>query len=391
MFDPKRSLIVGLSTIALVATGTSTTSAAPAAEDPESSNSAEPKSSLTRWVELDHPVGLMKAIEATSRQPVSELRLAGSNFGGMYTLSPTRPDSLPGLDAPINRRAVEFNAKPMVTAVRVPYSLSKPDTEAILTILHRLPARSLQSMDPIPSGELSGLNEAPNKTQRRAEPFDPGYPSKVRTVLGPRPADDDPYNSYMLSFIWGDGHTPQLLPDDFGLELGATLYNTDLSGAIRPLCGLDGGDSDTDFYFTTFDDALGSEGGLTGWWSGPADAYPYVDNEITSDSCQENSLEIGIGDPHALTFDTEYHFWIDLPYGTQARSEVSASMSIKTNDCNDLGMDPASSCMGLNTSPNPPFGTPTSYLLLNRDRGHTAPLYTYMKSGNDDPFVLEYQ
>ena len=49
-------------------------------------------------------------------------------------------------------------------------------------------------------------------------------------------------------------------------------------------------------------------------------------------------------------------------------------MTLKTNDCNDLGQEANSACMGLNLGATPPDGVASYVLTLNKDRGVTAPM-----------------
>lgn len=189
------------------------------------------------------------------------------------------------------------------------------------------------------------------------------------------------YDNYFL-YESAFSSDPQSFPNDWGMEIGITIYNPSLSPLPRPLCGLDGGDSDWDFWSGTY-----QMGGLWGT-NAPDNSHPYADYNIASDGCQENSVEIGIGSPTALEQDVTYIAFAELFPGNAGFSLMSASVSMKSNDCNDLLLDPGTNCMGLNTDRDPPTGFDGSATLVNAGRDWTVPGCFLMADGLEDPLRL---
>lgn len=105
----------------------------------------------------------------------------------------------------------------------------------------------------------------------------------------------------------------------------------------------------------------------------PASAASYADYVTDGDPCTVNGLELGIGYPRVLSQNTTYFLQSATLKGTQPQgnSTMSASVSLKSNDCNDTGSSPASWCMGLNSGRTPPVTG--SQLFVGRSRNWLAP------------------
>lgn len=101
-----------------------------------------------------------------------------------------------------------------------------------------------------------------------------------------------------------------------------------------------------------------------------------------------NSLEIGVGKPRELENNIYYYAMAWMTEGTQADSLVSATMSAKTNDCNNIGLSATTSCMGLNTTATPEYMV-SHELLLNKDRELTAPLVFKSTDYWDGPLLID--
>lgn len=379
----------------------------------------------TDVVLLDHPVALDAALKVVASKPVTELRVAGTNFGGALVLSPTIEENVANSLRYPRSFTADSGAEPAVTQFTI-RGATTAQTERLKRQLQVLPKQPLESASSAfgPTGELtttlkeqirnqrsrsrggssvgslSKLTELPEAVSQTTptddftlDNFENAYPSAAFSEMAEViPGSTMSYN-FSIGFTWdyvpevGVLHHTQLWPDDWGLEIGPTMYNGDLSEQPRPLCGFDGGDSDTDFFFETFSSSADDSSFFT-VWNVPSEAEPYVDSEITFDACDENSLELGIGKPRELDNNVAYYAVAWMTRGTKEDSLVGATMSAKTNDCNNLGLNASTECMGLNTGAVPEYIVPYE-LLLNRDRELTAPLAFKMTDYWDQPFVLD--
>jgi hypothetical protein len=107
-------------------------------------------------------------------------------------------------------------------------------------------------------------------------------------------------------------------------------------------------------------------------WTFPSSSVPYWDWDDTTDSCQKLDFSIGVGYPKKLSAGVQYYFWIAAEKGANSSSPYgmdAQKLSNDCNDCNDVGMDPGSSCMGLNYDR---YGSDTQRL-VNKDRGWRVP------------------
>lgn len=152
--------------------------------------------------------------------------------------------------------------------------------------------------------------------------------------------------------------------DDFGYEHNLSLYNTSLSDGTRPYCW-DG--AYTDFW----------AGWSTGFkwnavkygWNFPSSAHAYWDWDDVTDSCQKLDFSVGVGHPKQLSAGKTYYFWIGAEKGTKSSSPYDLGAQKLSNDCNDMFMDPGSSCMGLNYTR---YGSGTEPL-VGEQRGWRVP------------------
>lgn len=81
------------------------------------------------------------------------------------------------------------------------------------------------------------------------------------------------------------------------------------------------------------------------------DFKPYWDWENATDSCKEMELAIGIGRPHTFQASGVFRIFTEVttPRGANSISEAASDIQSPGNDC-PIGVDPASWCMGLDTS-----------------------------------------
>lgn len=164
---------------------------------------------------------------------------------------------------------------------------------------------------------------------------------------------------------WGSSSDLAAFGDDFGYEHNLSLYNYDLVDIFpRPYCA--------DSAYTEFWAAWSTGfkwNAVDYGWNYPSAAAAYWDWDDTTDSCQKLDFSVGVGYPKKLTAGVTYNFWIHAEKGAKSASPYGLAGQKLSNDCNDAGMDPGSSCMGLNYTR---AGSLTE-LMVNSSRGWTVP------------------
>lgn len=193
------------------------------------------------------------------------------------------------------------------------------------------------------------------------------------------------YNSWYNG--GADQRNPHFLDSDWGIEIDIVQRNatvTPIPGAIypsRPNCN-----PATSFrnQFWAARSASNSAP-FTGWTVEyialgqsvtPASIGAYADGDDLFDECGNQSMSIGIGHPNNISgagggfYDIATSIY--TPLGTQTISPVSGSIQAVSNDCNNIGSSPASSCMGLNYQRDLP-GQDESQIILNLSRGWVLP------------------
>jgi len=157
--------------------------------------------------------------------------------------------------------------------------------------------------------------------------------------------------------------SPQNMPTDWGMEIDIYLRNWSLQGT-RPNCE----SGYRDRFWAKKSDAPNdsqviswsvsrSDGEAISSGSTNGSAEPYFDWEDASDACAIQSFAIGIGNPAGIGLSQARDY--AMPYygvntsiwasqGSIGQSELGGDYQAVSNDCNDLGVLAASSCMGLN-------------------------------------------
>lgn len=181
-----------------------------------------------------------------------------------------------------------------------------------------------------------------------------------------RPPESDYPRKFQHNLVWWSRYDLDDFGDDFGYEHNMSLYNEeDISDWTRPYCNpFDWNQPYQDFWAAW--DIWSFKWNAVKWGSNvPGEAAPYWDWDDTTDSCQKLDFTIGIGYPRKLHPQVGYSVWIHALRGDQSSSPYDLGAQKLSNDCNDLGMDPGSSCMGLNAD-RPGSGTE---ILVNKSRG----------------------
>ena len=153
--------------------------------------------------------------------------------------------------------------------------------------------------------------------------------------------------------MWnGSTQYPWSIIDDFGLEIGDKQVNKNLLPGSRP-------DTCVDPSFNTgYWAKRAAFNGFTSWTimipsNNPNTYRSYPDTENTFDSCNEMELAVGIGYPNRLTsYGTEFRIFTEVrsPRGNDAGTDVNSTLQSPSNDCNNIGREPNTTCMGLNVT-----------------------------------------
>lgn len=131
---------------------------------------------------------------------------------------------------------------------------------------------------------------------------------------------------------------------DYGYEHNLSLYYRSelLSNSTRPACS----DSAYTYFWAKWDTAVSRWNAVKYGWNFPAESAPYWDWDDDLDSCQKLDFSVGVGYPTLLKPGISYSYWIAALPGTSSSVYELAGQKL-SNDCNNIGMEPGSSCMGL--------------------------------------------
>ncbi|MFI2371653.1 hypothetical protein [Streptomyces sp. NPDC018833] len=290
----------------------------------------------------------------------------------------------------------EFGVEPLVFLVVVDGEVSTAQLTALGPVLARAQVfdSNAPGIDQLPAGTLdqaaaatrdretllgrrAEMRAAAEKSQQDAPTTDqPTAPANIGKPWSPwygtMQAYNNPYESptdmprhFRHYLRWYSSSDLAAFGDDFGYEHNLSLYNYDLVDiAPRPYCA--------DSAYTQF-----WAGWSTGFkwnavkygWTFPSSSIPYWDWDDTTDSCQKLDFSVGVGYPKKLSAGVTYYFWIAAEKGAKSSSPYGMDAQKLSNDCNDMGMDPGSSCMGLNFNR---FGSDTERL-VSKDRGWRVP------------------
>ncbi len=346
-------------------------------------------------VDLPHPVSVREALEAASSAGVDvvEVRLEGNGLIGGHAPGPS-PDIAESVAEAEGAFRQRFGAVPVVPGLILAPGTRAEDVAVLVAGLTAAPEAEIDRTPPDlrgPAAAGSGQTSAPASATRESsagalDPQDlPSHFPSAMTILAyygiVPPGSERSVFEYQVRWSSALGHTPQDVPDDFGLELGATQFNDEIvSSTPRPFCPVE---AESAFWSRIYQIGTYTWGGNV-----PAAAGAYADSNIAGDACGVNSVEVGIGYPRQLQADVAYYLFVVLPTGTQGESEFGASASLKSNDCNDVGLEPDTDCMGLDANRDPPGGLDGAALYVNQDRGFLLPGCAGMRGGWDAPLRL---
>lgn len=194
-------------------------------------------------------------------------------------------------------------------------------------------------------------------------------------------------------------HNVEYMPEDWGMEFDYNLYNDDLPGGnTRPACPFG---NDRQFW-----GARGTNSGdeVRSWevWVGGSTTVSagtwgaYFDGNDASDDCSSLGLSVGVGYPRNLNDGLtgpdagviRVYTTVVADRGAKVSSVQSASYQATSNDCNNVGVEPNSNCMGLNVNRAFPGPGSDRHISVGKTAGYTAPGVLYSYSGWDGP--LDY-
>lgn len=222
----------------------------------------------------------------------------------------------------------------------------------------------------------------------------------VRPVTLPSGTQRAGFYSY---FSWDGAHTPAALDPNFAVEYEVNIY--DLTGpwsGSRPACSvlpvpfIPVPDYKDQFWAVNYNwdwQAISNTGD-------PYYTIPYADINDQSDSCDRNSITIGLVHPQNLWDGSGYSDLVTIinaPFGVESTSGVGALLQSAENaTCAALavtqGYYVATDCIGLNGSigRNGSDNQP-SYVTLNTDRGDTVPSLCWRTTaGTGNPVFANY-
>jgi hypothetical protein len=183
------------------------------------------------------------------------------------------------------------------------------------------------------------------------------------------PPESDYPRKFRHNLTWWSQEDLDAFGDDFGYEHNMSLFNeADISDWTRPYCHPFDWNEPYENFWAAWDVWAFKWNAVK--WGGnvPGEAVPYWDWDDTTDSCQKLDFTIGIGYPRNLAPQVGYSVWIHAMRGDQSSSPYALGAQKLSDDCDNLGMDPGSSCMGLNAN-RPGSGTE---ILVNKSRGWTV-------------------
>ena len=149
--------------------------------------------------------------------------------------------------------------------------------------------------------------------------------------------------------VWTGSTSYPLLHPDHGMEIGDKQINDSIIPGPRPGCVDPRADSA--FWAKRVDDDDPISWTIIIPGNSAGDFKPYWDWENATDSCKEMELAIGIGRPHTFQASGVFRIFTEVttPRGANSISEAASDIQSPGNDC-PIGVDPASWCMGLDTS-----------------------------------------
>lgn len=200
--------------------------------------------------------------------------------------------------------------------------------------------------------------------------------------------NSDPAGRRVATYsIWGggSGNSPDLIPDDWGIEIDTYQYNDAMVG-VRPACATgvnmafwaNKGSGPSGIHSYAVYNRLGE--------LDHGDVGAYFDWVDASDACSDQSLSVGIGYANELanhandpeTGIVVLQTVINTTPGNFGSSPMSVNIQAVSNDCNDLSRGPASDCMGLNTDRDFPL-SPQNHVVSGKSNGYSFPgcFYTH--------------
>ncbi|MFI8998986.1 hypothetical protein [Streptomyces sp. NPDC053542] len=386
--------------------GTSTVGAANASQSAASDHGPRVKGQVTRLV-FKTPRTLDELRSELSGLTVLQLRYTG-DVGGVSQSGPG--SSVTEAVKDLRRDTVKrWGAEPLVYMAvvdgKLPSTTAHTLSAAGATVKHF--ASDTRKIDQLPKGTLADATRAtrertaelarqgvpvpdPKRGSRGADRAERGQGEPAAAAAGKEFAwspvyaamqawhysggPEDQPKTFNHQMEWGSASDIEAFGQDFGYEHNVSLYNEDdIAGRpwTRPGCApWDSAVADEyQNFWAAWDIWAFKWNAVSYGWNIPGEAAPYWDWDDVTDECSKLDFTMGIGYPMELKPNVEYGAWIYAEDGDQDFSVFDMGGQKLSNDCNNLGMDPGSSCMGLNDN-RPGTGTE---LIVNKTRGWTVP------------------
>jgi hypothetical protein len=351
------------------------------------------KQPMGRLQQLGHPISLRDAAALLPSRPevVDELRVdAGGINGGVLVRGIPKNNLADAIDKYRMEFSRQYGREPVVWGIvagdQTSSSASKQDTSPsqLVQAAALLPVAQVNSRQKLDVGQQvrrMGI-EAAAKAAGKPQLIPKHFPSQWEGDVFRKEVNPKGVAFYAIRWDKKTGHDPKRVPLGWGMETGFTLLNDNNPGfgLKYPFCGPN---QNENFYLNTW------VGHGQSWTTNiPLPAVPYADFVIIYDSCKQNGLEFGIGQPTKLVADTDYWFQSTTGLGKQkeGQSAITASASLKQNNCGGIFKDVISStCMGLNVRAVPPNGIAQAQLYVGRNRGWVVPGCFIMRHGWSAP------
>ena len=320
-----------------------------------------PTQTVTRLL-LSTPLTLDEIEAHFAEQQILELRYTGDVGGG------SRPGwGTSTADAVDSMRASVLNAwgfEPLIFGVVVAGTAPEALTDRLTGVLGDAATFAVDdpAVDRLPAGTIDSAATATRARQASLGVMTPSRATPWPSEDGTQAASTDhpwaPLSGKMQAYsrsntefpakfrhtaAWYSADNIAAFGSDWGYEHNMALYDSDPVGPVRPYCS----PSAYTAHWAAWD-VPGFKWNSVQWgYNFPSSSVPYFDWDDTTDECAELNFTIGVGYPTKLSAGVSYSFWIDAKRGDASSSSYELGAQRLSNDCNDMGMDPGSSCMGL--------------------------------------------
>lgn len=353
----RRSAAVFLSVVIAASGG----APASAKAEPEQSQTTTAQPELI-YVEFTEPIPVADVIRAAEKANLDlrELRLHGDVTAVMYTAGVPWEDMAAKYQSLISSGS-RGQVPAVATGVVLNVGRSSQDLKSLELPIARIKA-SKSPIEWVTGGFRGNIKRGEGSSERASSPESEaawttfqktGYAfPRLDVLFAQGDAREVEYRLYPRHSVAVSGGTHNFqwdnaLWDDWGYEADFKQYNeTDTMPGIRPACL----NTSNDRLFWA---ARGSSPEIAGYYTDiPSVARPYFDGNDALDNCSNLDLSMGIGRPALLPAVSNPNVYFSFTLWAYRGTKISNIFSLKqqriSNDCNDIGAEENSDCMGLN-------------------------------------------